>query len=248
MPRMPDDSSSAVRYAVKRTRELFTPLDARFLIHSSSWMTARNAQGSRFDELRRLRPYYRGTRQLSAIAVFLVLLSLLLPLAVPFVGMDSFVNLLILYVLLILVVTIGSILIEGVTDAVFAIKFETRCSFVEATRTFFRYFKADTSYMIEYMIIKQVVDTILMTLVMALYLPVALGTILMLQSLIVAVSAGQRDVMNMAMPWIAAILVFLLLAVLATAILSAPMSAFYGYYTEESVRAMGHLEDQDGGE
>jgi hypothetical protein len=245
---MPDDSSTAVRYAVKRTRELFTPLDIRFLIHSSSWLAARKAQGPGFDELRRLRPYYRGTRQLSAIAVFLVLLSLLLPILVPFVGMDGFVTLLILYVLLIIAVTIASILIESVTDAVFAIKFESGCSLLEAIRTFLRYFRADASYMIEYMIIKQVVDTILMTLVMALYLPVALVAIAMLQSLIAAISAGQRDVMGVAMPWLVVILAFLVLAVLATALLSAPMSAFYGYYTEESVRAMGLLEGQTGGE
>lgn len=245
---MPDDSSMAVRYAAKRTRELFTPLDIMFLIHSSSWLAARKARGPGFEELRRLRPYYRGTRQLSALAVFLVLLSLLLPMLVPIVGMDGFATLLILYVLLVVVVTIGSILIEGVTDAVFAIKFESQCSLREATRTFLGYFKVDASYMIEYMIIKQVVDTILMTLVMALYLPVALGVIAMLQSLIVAVSAGNRDVMGIAMPWLAVILAFLLLAVLATALLSAPMSAFYGYYTEVSVRAMRQLGDRHGGE
>jgi hypothetical protein len=238
---MSDDSSSAVRYAVKRTRALFTPLDAGFLIQSSSWLTARKTRGPGFDELRRLRPYYRGTRQLSAVAVFLVLLSLFLPMLVPLVGMDGFADALILYIILVLVVTIASILIESVTDAIFAIKFEAHCSLMEAIRTFIRYFRADASYMIEYMIIKQVVDTILMTLVMALYLPVALGTIGMLQSLIVSVSAGDRDVMGIAMPWLAAILVFLLLAILATALLSAPMSAFYGYYTEESVRAMRHL-------
>jgi hypothetical protein len=245
---MPDDSSTAVRYAVKQTRALFSPLDIIFLINSSAWLTARKAKGPGYDELRRLRPYYRGTRQLSAIAVFLVLLSLLLPLLVPFVGMDAFFTLLVLYVLLIIVVTIASILIESVTDAVYAIKFESRCTLRQAARTFLGYFKIDASYMIEYMIIKQVVDTVLMTLVMALYLPVALVAIAMLQSLIVAVSAGNRDVMGIAMPWLAVILAFLVLAMLVTALLSAPMSAFYGYYTEASVRAMRQLEGRDGGE
>lgn len=246
---MPDDSSSAVRRAVKRTHELlFTPFDLKFLIYASSWLTVSRGSGSRFQELRRLRPYYRGTRQLSILAVLLVLLSLVLPLSVPFVGIDGFAKLLILYVVLVIVVTIASILIESVMDAVFAFKHESGCSLAEAVRMFIRYYRADPAFMIEYMILKQVVDTVLMTLVMALYLPAMLVMIAMLQSLIVSVSAGERDVMGLALPWLAVIAILLLLAILVTGLLSAPMSAFYGYYTEESVRAMGQLEDQDGGE
>ena len=244
---MPDDSSSAVRCAVKRTRELlFTPFDLRLLLYASSWLTASRGQGPKFQELRRLRPYYRGTRQLSNLAVLLVLLSLVLPFSVPFVGMDGFVELLILYIVLIIVVTIASILVESVVDAVFAIQFERKSSLKEATRIFIRYCRADSAFMIEYMIIKQVVDTVLMALVMALYLPAVLEGIAMLQSLVVSVSAGDRDVMGLAMPWLAAIAILLLLAILVTGLLSAPMAAFYGYYTEESVRAMGQLELKDG--
>ncbi len=195
-----------------------------------------------------MRPYYRGTRQLSNLAILLVLLSLVLPFSVPFVGMDGFVRLLILYLILIIVVTIASILIESVMDAVFAIQYERRCSLKEATGTFIQYCRTDTAFMIEYMIIKQVVDTVLMTLVMALYLPAMLVMIAMLQSLIVSITAGARDVMGLAMPWLAVIAILLLLAILVTGLLSAPMAAFYGYYSEESVRAMRHLELKDGRE
>ena len=249
MPLMPDDSSSAVRCAVKRTHELlFTPFDLKFLLHASSWLTVSRGSGSRFQELRRLRPYYQGTRQLSSLAVLLVLLSLVLPLSVPFVGIDGFARLLILYVVLVIVVTVASILIESVMDAVFAFKYESGCSLAGAVRIFVRYYKADPAFMIEYMIIKQVVDTVLMSLIMALYLPAMLVLIAMLQSLIVSVSAGDRDVMGLAMPWLAAIAILLLLAIFVTGLLSAPMSAFYGYYTEESVRAMGHMELKGGRE
>ncbi len=218
-------------------------MDLKYLLFSSSWMTVRRSQDPRSHELRRLRPYYKGTRQLSGVAVFMVLLSLLLPLTVPFVRMEGFVNLLILYIILIIVVVIGSILIESVTDAIYAIQFERRCSLKEAIAAFIRYYKADTAYMIEYMIIKQVVDTVLMTLVMALYIPAALEAIVMMQSLIIAVTAGERDVAGLATPWLVAITISLILAMLVTSLLSAPMAAFYGYYTEESVRIMRHLDN-----
>lgn len=243
MPRMPDDSSSAVRHAAQRTRELlFMPMDLKFLLYVSTWLTVSRGHGPKFDELRRLRPYYRGTRQLSNLAVLLVLLSLTLPFSVPFVGMRGFATLLLLYIVLIIVVTIASILVESVMDAVFAIEYESGCSLPEALRAFVRYYKVDSAFMIEYMVLKQVVDTVLMTLVMALYLPAALAMIAMLQSIVSAISSGETGIPGLMVPWLAAIAALLLLALLITALLSAPMSAFYGYYTEEAVRAMRQLE------
>ena len=125
-------------------------------------------------------------------------------------------------------------------------KYESGCSLAEAVRMFVRYYRADPAFMIEYMIIKQVVDTVLMTFVMALYLPAMLVMIVMLQSLTVSVSAGARNVMGLAMPWLVVIAILLSLAILVTGVLSAPMAAFYGYYTEESVRGMRKLELKDG--
>lgn len=240
MAKMSDISpSTAVRYAGKRTRELlFEPFDLKFILYVSSISPFGRMDDPRLLELKRLKPYYKGTKLLTALAVVLVLLSLLLPFTVFFVGLSGFYVLLISYIIIIIVVSIAGVFFEAVMDAIFAIRHESKATLPEATRVFFRYLKDDPGYVIRYMLIKLAVDMFLMAAVMALYLPALLGAIVMLRSLTVALAEGTTNLGPMMTPWLIAIAFMLILAVFLTGMLSVPISSFYGYYTEYAVKAM----------
>jgi hypothetical protein len=240
MAKMSDISpSTAVRYAGKRIRELlFAPFDLKFILYVSSISPFGRKDDPRLLELKRLKPYYKGTRLLTALGVALVLLSLLLPFTVFFVGLSGFYVLLIAYIIMFIAVSVAGVFFEAVTDAVFAIEHETKATLPEAAREFFGHLKDDPGYVIRYMLIKLAADMFLMAVVMALYLPALLGAIVMLQSLTVAVTEGATNLGPMMTPWLFAIAFLLIMAVFLTGMLSVPISAFYGYYTEYAVKAM----------
>lgn len=240
--------SSAVRYAGRRTRELLSPLDWKFLLYASSALPFGRRDDPRLSELYRLKPYYKGTRLLAAFAVALVLLSLLLPFTVLYVGLDGFFKLLIAYIIFFVVASIAGTLLEVALDAIFAIQHEMKASLSEAVQAFMRFLNNNFGYMARYMLIKLSVDMFLVALVTVLFLPALLGTLAMLQSLIHALTSGAADPRGLMVTWIIAIAILLLAAVFATGLLSVPISAFYGYYTEDAVKAMRQLEDRHGGE
>jgi hypothetical protein len=217
---------------------LFAPFDLKFILYVSSISPFGRKDDPRLLELKRLKTYYKGTRLLTALAVVLVLLSLLLPFTVLFVGLSGFYVLLISYFVLLIIVSIVGIFFEAAMDAIFAIKHEAKATLAEATRAFFTQLKEDPGYVIRYMLIKVAVDMFLMAVVMAIFLPALLGAIVMLRSLTVALTEGATNLGPMMTPWILAITAMLILAVFLTGMLSVPMSAFYGYYTEYAVKAM----------
>jgi len=241
--------SSAVRYAGRRTRELlFSPFDLKFFLYACTASPFGKKDDPRLLELKRLKPYYRGTRLLSAFAIALVLLSLLLPFSVIFVGMDGFFALLVAYIVLLVVVSIIGLFFEMILDAVFAISHDMNVPLPEAFRAFMRFTRANHGYAVRYMLIKLAADMFLVMLITTLFLPALLGAIAMLESLIRSVSAGATNVGALMTPWLIGITFLLLLAMFLSGLLSVPISAFYGYYTEDAARSMCRAETEHGGE
>lgn len=162
-------ASAAIKYGSRRTRELlFEPLDLKFLILSSLPM---NSKDPRSLELKRLMPYYRGTRALAMLAVLTLIPAFLLPFTMPFIGFNGVLALLAIYIAILIAVCIIGLFLEVSLDAILALKHENSISFSGATRIFLGYVRDNPGQVIRYMGAKLLIDTLLMTLVTLLYLP-----------------------------------------------------------------------------
>lgn len=233
-------ASRAARYAVNRTKELLLePVRLEFLAYASIISIFGNPhKNPRIGELRRLKPYYKGTRLLAFGGLLFVVLSFLLPFSVIYVGMDGFYKLLILYVILMIALSVAGILLEAVLDAIFAIGHENRVSFIKATGQFISYSVNRPAEAAKYMIVKVIVDMSAVTLIMVLFLPCLLGAVAVMSFTVNAVRSGNTDFRSIMLIGMGFVSLLAGLAIVATSMLSVPISAFYGYYTEGAVRDM----------
>ncbi|AFD01054.1 hypothetical protein Mtc_2321 [Methanocella conradii HZ254] len=229
-------ASAAIKHASKRTRELlFQPLDLRFLALSSLRFPLNDR---RSEELKRLTPYHKGTRILAMVAILMLLPALVLPFTSPIIGLNGVLALLFIYIAALIAVSIIVMPLEASLDAVLAIKYESGVSLSNAVRTFVGYALENPGQAASYMGAKLLLDMMLMTLVLLLFMPSLVTLIAIMLCLIKAVSAGASDVLGVAITGFLAAGALAMAAALLTMLLAVPISAFYGYYTEEAVRLM----------
>ncbi|BAI60405.1 conserved hypothetical protein [Methanocella paludicola SANAE] len=227
-------ASASVKYGSSRTRELlFRPLDLKFWLLATLGLSAGDPRQA---EMCRLRPYYRGTRLLATMGVLIILPAFLIPFMAPFIGSGGALVLVVLYLVFVLAMCLASLFLEVSLDAVFAIGHEAGCGFSDAFRAFARFVREDPGNAAGYMGAKLLVDTGAMTIVSLFFLPALFTMVFILSSVLHTLQAGQAVSRATAFGGLALVAVFCAAAMLASGLLSVPLSAFYGYYTEETVR------------
>ncbi len=229
-------TSAAIRYGSLRTRKLlFEPFDWRFFLRSSLPIGSNDPRSL---ELRRLRPYYKGTRALAILAALMFIPPFILPFTVPFIGFSGVLSLLFIYIILFFAVNVAGLFVEVCLDPILAIKYEKNCSFLKATKLFFRYSMNNPGQAIKLMGAKLIVDSLLMTVVMLFYMPALFALVWLLSAIVRGLTAGDPNIAVIAVLGFFAVFVLTLAAGLASIFITVPASAFYGYYTEEAVRHM----------
>jgi hypothetical protein len=131
--------------------------------------------------------------------------------------------------------SVAGMFLEVSLDAIFALRHETGSTLSDAVRTFARFTANRPGEALRYMGAKLLVDTGAMTLAMLFYLPCMFALIWLLSSVVHALEAGVT-VGPMAFVGLALVAVLAIGAGIASMLMSVPLSAFYGYYTEEAVR------------
>lgn len=188
-------------------------------------------------ELRRIRPYYRGTRLLTATGFMLIATAFVLPFSVIFVDMATFMLLLLAYLIVFVTASIAGMAIQTGLDAVLAIQYERKLTFRQALQAYRSLLRSRGDITLGYMSIKLAVDFFVSTLALSFYLP----ALLVAMYLMIYVTNAILDRVEMGLTPYAGLVVVALLAFLgfvATLLLTLPATAFYGYYTEEAVRMM----------
>lgn len=168
----------------------------------------------------------------------MLLPALVLPFTSPIIGLNGVLALLFIYIAALIAVSIIVMPLEASLDAVLAIKYESGVSLSNAVRTFVGYALENPGQAASYMGAKLLLDMMLMTLVLLLFMPSLVTLIAIMLCLIKAVSAGASDVLGVAITGFLAAGALAMAAALLTMLLAVPISAFYGYYTEEAVRLM----------
>jgi hypothetical protein len=236
---MPEPSAGlAAKNAWLRTRRLLFPFSP------GGWLSIYVGQLIRYGssdpavvELRRIRPYYRGTRLMTAAGFALILLAFILPFSVLFVSIDVFGLILIAYAVTFVLASLLGMAVQSAMDAVFALQHERRLTFREALCTYRSLLRSHGDLTLGYMAVKMAVDFLLSTLALLFFLP----ALLMAMYLMVYVMNGVRDGVDLgSTPYMGLLMVVLLafLGFVATLLMALPSTAFYGYYTEEAVRMM----------
>ena len=231
-------ATESIRYAGLKARQLLQPFGVwKWLLtylRVSGW-------GRKDDpvavEIHRLQNYYRGTRMLARAGLLLVLLCFFLPFTVIFVGLDGFFVLLAAYVVLILLVSAISVVLEVLLDPVFALQYEEKISFGKAAGDFATVVRKKPLLVGEYMVIKLIIDMFLMTAILAMFMPMLLGAMALMLYILQAVPAGV-DIRSTFSYGLVGILALTLLGLLTSALIIVFSSAFYGYFTEHAVRLM----------
>jgi len=228
----------AAKNAWLRMRHLLFPFRPR------RWLAAYMAQATKsasvdpmIVELRRIRPYYRGTRLLTAAGFVLIATAFVLPFSVIFVDMATFMLLLIAYIIIFVTASIAGMAIQTGLDAVLAIQHELKLTFRQALGVYRSLLRSRGDITLGYMSIKLAVDFSLSTLALSFFLP----ALLVAMYLMIYVTNAILDRVEMGLTPYAGLVVVALLAFLgfvATLLLTLPATAFYGYYTEEAVRMM----------
>jgi hypothetical protein len=236
---MPEPSAGlAVKNAWLRMRRLLFPFrPGRWLTVYLSPLTWYNSADPAAVELQRIRPYYRGTRLLTAAGLGLILLAFILPFSVLFVSIEVFSLLLVVYAVTFLLASVLGMAVQSAMDAVFALQHERRLTFGEAVSTYRSLMRSRGDLTLGYMAIKMAVDFALSTLALLFFLP----ALLMAMYLMIYVIDGVKSGIDLgSTPYIGLVLVVLLafLGFVATLLLALPATAFYGYYTEEAVKMM----------
>jgi hypothetical protein len=236
---MPEPSAGlAAKNAWLRTRRLLFPF------RPGRWLSIYVGQLIRYDspdpaavELRRIRPYYRGTRLMTAAGFVLILLAFILPFSVLFVSIDVFGLILIAYAVTFVLASLLGMAVQSAMDAVFALQHERRLTFGEAVSAYRSLMRSRGDLTLGYMAVKMAVDFSLSTLALLFFLP----ALLMAMYLMVYVMNGVTDGVDLgSTPYMGLLLVALLafLGFVATLLMALPATAFYGYYTEEAVKMM----------
>jgi hypothetical protein len=236
---MPEPSAGLVaKNAWQRMRRLLFPFRPR------RWLAVYITQIARSDstdplivELRRLRPYYRGTRLLTATGVLLIVAAFILPFCVLLVEPGTFTLILIAYAITFVTASIVGMIIQSGLDAVFAIQHERKLTFRQALLAYRSMVRSRGDLTVGYMSIKLAVDFSLSTLALSFYLP----ALLVAMYLMIYVTNSILGYTEMGLtPYIGLIAVIMLafLGFVATLLLTLPATAFYGYYTEEAMKVM----------
>jgi hypothetical protein len=236
---MPEPSAGlAAKNAWQRTWKLLFPF------RPGRWLSIYIRQLARFGgpdpaiaELQRLRPYYRGTRLLTAAGFVLILLAFILPFSVLFVSIETFGLILLVYAVTFVLASLLGMAVQSAMDAIFALQHERRLSFREALGAYRSLMRSRSDLTLGYMAIKMAVDFSLSTLALLFFLP----ALLMAMYLMIYVMNAVRDGIDTGTtPYVGLLLVVLLavLGFIATLLIALPATAFYGYYTEEAVKMM----------
>jgi hypothetical protein len=236
---MPEPSAGlAVKNAWLRTRRLLFPFrPVQWLsVYVGQLARVRSADPTAV-ELRRLRPYYRGTRLLTASGLALILMAFILPFSVLFVSIDVFGLILIVYAVIFILASLLGMAVQSAMDAVFALQHELRLTFSEALQAYRSLMRSRGDLTLGYMAVKMAVDFSLSTLALLFFLP----SLLLAMYLMVYVMDGVRDGIDLgSTPYLGLVMVAMLAALgfVATLLIALPATAFYGYYTEEAVKMM----------
>ncbi|HTY90456.1 MAG TPA: hypothetical protein VMC84_04700 [Methanocella sp.] len=226
--------SASVRYGSMRTRELlFRPVDLAFWIKSALHLSAGDPRQA---EIARLKPYYRGTRLLAAAALVLILPALIIPFMELFFGLSGAIIALVVYCILVLLLGFAGLFLEASLDAIFGIAHEAGYGFTRAAREFIGFVRGHPGEAVGYMGGKLLVDMGAMTAVSLFFLPALAAMILVLSSVLHTLEAGMAVTRMTALGGLGLVVLLSVAAVLATMLILVPLSAFYGYYTEEAVR------------
>lgn len=238
MPGASASASEAVRQAGIKTSALLFPFSIkRWLSIYLGQFTRAGRNDPAVAELLRLSPYYHGTTLLSYSVIFLIVIGFTLPFSVIYVGLEGFLGLLIVYMLLLIVLSIAGIGLEVVLDAIFAIRHEEHLSFFSATRRFIALARKKTSLAIGYMAVKLIADMTLMTAVLVVFTPALLGAMAVMVYIIQAIRAGT-DVQAGASIGLVIIGLLTMLGFAGGILITLTGTAFYGYYTETAVRML----------
>ena len=229
-------ASASIKCGSKRTRELlFRPLDVKFWLKSALYMPSNDPRDA---EMKRLRHYYRGTRLLAFLGILAILPMFIVPFAEPLIGLDGVIKLLGAYFVLIVVCCFFGLLLELSLDPIFAMAHETKSGFFDAVKWFIDFAVRSPATAIGYMGTKFIIDMIAMTVVTLFYLPALLAMVLILLSVINTLQAGQMIAGTTAVGSIVLVAFLWAAAVFASMLVSVPLAAFYGYFTEEAVQRM----------
>lgn len=236
---MPEPSAGlAAKNAWQRTWKLLFPFrPGRWLSIYIRQLARLGGPDPAIAELRRLRPYYRGTRLLTATGFVLILLAFILPFSVLFVSIDVFGLILLVYAVTFVLASLLGMAVQSAMDAVFALQHERHLTFLEALSVYRSLLRSRGDLTLGYMAIKMAVDFSLSTLALLFFLP----ALLMAMYLMVYVMNAVRDGIDVgSTPYVGLLLVILLavLGFVATLLIALPATAFYGYYTEEAVGMM----------
>lgn len=236
---MPEPSAGlAAKNAWQRTWKLLFPFrPGRWLSVYFSLLARRSESDPAIAELQRLRPYYRGTRLLTAAGFALILLAFILPFSVLFVSIDVFGLILLVYAVTFVLASLLGMAVQSAMDAVFALQHERHLTFREALSVYRSLMRSRGDLTLGYMAIKMAVDFSLSTLALLFFLP----ALLMAMYLMVYVMNAVQDGVDVgSTPYLGLLLVILLavLGFVATLLIALPATAFYGYYTEEAVGMM----------
>ena len=236
---MPEPSAGlAAKNAWLRTRRLLFPFrPGRWLSLYVSQIIRHNSSDPAAVELRRIRPYYRGTRLLTVAGLGLIVLAFILPFSVLFVSIAVFSLILVIYAVVFLLASLLGMAVQSAMDAVFALQHERRLTFGGAVSAYRYLMRSRGDLTLGYMAIKMAVDFLLSTLGLLFFLP----ALLMAMHLMIYVMDGVKNGIDLgSTPYMGLVLVALLafLGFVATLLLVLPATAFYGYYTEEAVKMM----------
>jgi hypothetical protein len=236
---MPEPSAGlAAKIAWQRTRKLLVPF------RPDRWLSIYIRQLARLGgpdpaiaELRRLGPYYRGTRLLTAAGFALILLAFILPFAVLFVSIESFGLILLVYAVTFILASLLGMAVQSAMDAIFALQHERCMTFREALGVYRSLMRSQSDLTLGYMAIKMAVDFSVSTLALLFFLPALLMAMYLM---VYVMNAVQDGVDAGSTPYMGLLLVVLLavLGFVATLLIAVPATAFYGYYTEEAVKMM----------
>jgi hypothetical protein len=234
---MPEPSAGlAAKNAWLRTRRLLFPFrPGQWLSIYVGQLIRNNSSVPAAVELRRIKPYYRGTRLLTAAGFGLILLAFILPFSILFVSIEVFSLILIAYAVIFVLASLLGVAVQSAMDAVFALQHERRLTFGEAVSAYRSLMRSRGDLTLGYMVIKMAVDFSLSTLALLFFLP----ALLMAMHLMMYVTKGVTDGIDLgSTPYMGLVLVALLafLGFVATLLLALPAAAFYGYYTEEAVK------------
>lgn len=236
---MPEPSAGlAAKNAWGRMRHLLFPFrPRRWLAVYVAQITGSYSTDPLIVELQRIRPYYSGTRLLTAAGFLLIATAFVLPFSVLMVDPDTFTLILIAYAITFVTASIVGMVIQSGMDAVFAIRHERKLTFRQALQAYLSLMRSRGDLTIGYMSIKLAVDFSLSTLALSFYLPALLMAMYLMiyvtNSIVGHVETGSTPYIGLV-----AVAVLAFLGFVATLLLTLPATAFYGYYTEEAVRMM----------